>query len=810
MHDSVSEADAVTKTIRFPGIPTTADGSGTVSWVETHITQGACAYPITSSTVMGSNYAQAVANGQTNLWSEKLIFMEPESEHSSASAAEGFAVAGGRVTNFTSGQGLILMKEVLYVISGKRLPIVFHIGARALTSQGLNVHAGHDDIMGVADTGWGLIIGKNAQAAGDLALIARRAAEDSQTPFMNAQDGFLTTHTIENVLLPEPELMKEFIGAPSDKLTNLMNPKVPMMSGVVQNQDSYMKGKIAQRYFYDRVKPILKATMDEYYTLTGRRYNLIEPYKMENADYAIVCMGGMAETAEVTCDYMRDEMGLKVGVVHVTSFRPFPGPEIVEALRNVKAVAVVERMDTPMSQSNPLTAEIKAAFADALVGTPDYPRIHRMPVIYSGAAGLGSRDVRPGDFIATVKNMIDEGPRFFTLGIIHPLALDSSQDPDVRPSGAFSMRGHSVGGFGSVTTNKVIATIVGDLFDLYVQAYPKYGSEKKGLPTTYYMTAAEEPIRTHCEMNFVEFVPLNDVNAFSTGNPLKGLQPGGTVFVQASHTDPKLVWANIPAYARRIIREKKLKVLYLDAAAIAREVASVLDLQVRMQGIVLLGVFLKSTPFLERRQINQDDLMAGVEKSLRKYFGKRSEQVVQDNLTCVRRGFAEVQQIPQSIVDSEEAQAVRSIKIVSDLMHHSVIACRPTTLLSKVAKAMDEQKIGSIVVIDNEGNLQGTLSNTDLLRAQTGNGNGNGTNGNGHSNGSNGNGTSGNGHYWGDLQSADVMHSNVVTTSPGESLREAMQKLIDHSVDSLVVVERENGHAKPVGTITAADFARVA
>jgi len=309
------------KKVKYPGIPTTTDGSGAVSWVETNITQGACAYPITSSTTMGHNYAQAVANGQTNLWGDRLIFMEPESEHSSASAAEGFAVAGGRVTNFTSGQGLILMKEVLYVISGKRLPIVFHIGARALTSQGLNVHAGHDDLMGVADVGWGMVMAKDAQGSGDLALIARRTAEDTQTPFLNGQDGFLTTHTIENVLLPEPELMEKFIGEPSKKLYNLMNPSQPMMSGVVQNQDSYMKGKIAQRYFYDTVKPKLKAAMAEFYELTGRYYDLIEPRHMEDADYAIVCMGGMAETAEVTCEFLREETGLKVGVVHVTSFR---------------------------------------------------------------------------------------------------------------------------------------------------------------------------------------------------------------------------------------------------------------------------------------------------------------------------------------------------------------------------------------------------------------------------------------------------------------------------------------------------------
>jgi len=201
----------------FPGIPTTADGSAIVVWVETNITQGACAYPITSSTNMGGGYQQEVANGKRNLWGEPLAFIEPESEHSAASTCEGFAVAGGRVTNFTSGQGLVLMKEVLYTISGKRLPVVFHIGARALTSHSLNVHAGHDDVMAVADCGWGILFGKNAQNAGDLARIARRAAEDSSTPFLNVQDGFLTTHTIENVLLPDLRLMSQSTGPPQPK-----------------------------------------------------------------------------------------------------------------------------------------------------------------------------------------------------------------------------------------------------------------------------------------------------------------------------------------------------------------------------------------------------------------------------------------------------------------------------------------------------------------------------------------------------------------------------------------------------------------
>jgi pyruvate-ferredoxin/flavodoxin oxidoreductase len=639
----------------FPGIPTTADGSEAVVWIETHITQGACAYPITPSTNMGGGYQMAVANGQKNLWDEPLAFLELESEHSSASTCEGFALAGGRVANFTSGQGLILMKEVLYVIAGKRLPVVFHIGARALTSQGLNIHAGHDDVMGVADCGWGMLFARNVQETADLALIARRIAEESETPFFNIQDGFLTTHTIESLCLPELELMKQFVGDPNNghRLRNLMDPAHPVMSGVVQNQDSYMKGKIAQRFFYDRIPSIMKRVMDEFYALTGRRYGMIDTYALTDAEYAIVGLGSVIETASATAKYLRQKIGVKVGTLHVTSFRPFPGAEIVDALKNVKALAILERMDNPAAQSNPLTSEIKAAFADALSGAPGYPKIDRAPVIYSGSAGLGSRDVRPGDFVSVIEHLRNAGKRrFFVLGIEHELALPVADEPDVRPKGAFSMRGHSIGGYGSVTTNKVIATIVGDLFGLKVQAYPMYGSEKKGLPTTYFLTVAEEPIGAHAELRHVDFVPLNNVNAFNIGNPLAGLIPGGTVFIQHPSRDPQQIWSTIPANARQFIRENRIRVLALDAVKVGQEVSSQRELAQRMQGIVLLGVFLRVAPFVQARGLSDAEVDATVEKSLRKFFGKRGEKVVQENLAAVRRGRSEAIEITSEVMVS--------------------------------------------------------------------------------------------------------------------------------------------------------------
>jgi pyruvate-ferredoxin/flavodoxin oxidoreductase len=649
-----------TNRIPFPGIPTTGDGAAGVVWVETNITQGACAYPITSSTTMGTGYETEVSNGKKNLWGDTLTFVQPESEHSAATTCEGFALAGGRVTNFTSGQGLVLMKEVLYTISGKRLPIVFHIGARALTSHSLNVHCGHDDVMSVSDCGWGILFGRNAQEACDLAAISRRAAEAVETPFMNVQDGFLTTHTIENIKLPELEFLKEFVGDPNQKLRCLFDPVNPIMTGVVQNQDSYMKGKIAQRHFYDKVPAAVQEAMDEYYAKTGRRYRMVDFYRMDDAEYALVGMGGMMETAQVAADHMREEMDLKVGVVHVTCFAPFPATQLVDVLKNVKAMTVVERMDNPLAQSNPLVQGIKASFSDALTGLSygssgdfSYAKITRIPKIYACSAGLGSRDVTGGHFISMVQNMMAAHPKEFSVvGIKHALTLAESSDPDLRPQGAFSMRGHSVGGFGSVTTNKLIASFVGELFNIYVQAYPKYGSEKKGLPTTYYLTVAEKHIRTHSELAHVEFIPLNDVNAFNLGNPLEGIADEGSIFIQSPETEPQRVWDHIPAYGQKLIRNKRLKVFYLDTVKIAKEIATDADLQQRMQGVCLVGIFIRVTPFASRSGMSDEHVLESVEKYIRKYFGKRGEHVVQENLKCVREGLKSVMEIPWDIISA--------------------------------------------------------------------------------------------------------------------------------------------------------------
>jgi pyruvate-ferredoxin/flavodoxin oxidoreductase len=349
-------------------------------------------------------------------------------------------------------------------------------------------------------------------------------------------------------------------------------------------------------------------------------------------------------------DYLRDVKGIAAGCLSVFVFRPFPARQIVAALRDCQAFTVFERMDDPLSTTgNHLTREIKAAFCDAMTGQNGHDKIERVPRVYGCAAGLGSRDVRAGDIIASFQNMMQRGRDFFCVGIDHPLALKRAEDPDLRPTGGFSMRGHSVGGFGSVTTNKVIATIAGNVFGKDVQAYPKYGSEKKGLPTTYYLTIADTHILTHSELEQVDLICVNDPTALLSHEPLQGMTPGGAIFMQSPYTDPVEVWRRIPEFNKDAIRQKKLRVFFTDMVKIAREVASEADLQMRMQGIVLLGAFLKLTPFAKESQMSDDQVYAGVEKALYKYFGKRGAQVVQDNLTCVRRGYNDMKEIPPDI-----------------------------------------------------------------------------------------------------------------------------------------------------------------
>ncbi len=700
---------------KYPGKRMALDGNTAVIMCEREASDAAGAYPITPSTQMGEYWAEEAARGHRNVSGRPLVFIEPESEHAAAGVTAGMSMSGLRAANFSSAQGVAFMHESLYAAAGKRLPYVLNIGARAITKASLNVHCAHDDYHCIDDTGFIQFFAADAQGAADLNLIARKTAELSLTPAAVAQDGFLTTHLIEPVRVPERELIEEFLGHPDDEIEcptpaqkmiyGETRRRVPMLwdvdnpvtSGVVQNQDSFMQTVAAQRpFFYDHVREIAEQVMAEYAALTGREYGRITTFGMDGADYVIVGMGSMIPQARAIAEYLGRTRGLKVGVLDLTMHRPFPGDLISKALLGRKGVAVLERTDQPLAEDQPVMREVRAALTKALENAqarrgeekpwPGYASASSardIPPLYSGVYGLGSRDLQPEGIIAAVENMLPDGPgkRFYYLSIdfvrdipaspreevrqqklleaypgIRDLAIRGSENPDLLPEGAITVRMHSIGGWGAITTGKNLAMTLYELLGFEIKANPKYGSEKKGQPTTYYMSAAPEPIPLTCEYHHVDVVLSPDPHVFNHSNPLHGLKKGGAFIIQHSGTAREL-WESLPPHAQRYIIENEIHLHFVDGFKIAREEASNPELQLRMQGNAFQGAFFAASPLMERVGLNEKKLFAAIEDQLQAKFGAKGQKVVEDNLRVVRRGFDETQEVTIKALTTGETGA---------------------------------------------------------------------------------------------------------------------------------------------------------
>ncbi|MCP4699918.1 MAG: pyruvate ferredoxin oxidoreductase, partial [Gammaproteobacteria bacterium] len=710
---------------KYPGIRQAMDGNTAVIMCERESSDGAGAYPITPSTQMGEFWAEEMAKGHVNISGRPLIFVEPEGEHAAAAVTAGMAMTGLRATNFSSGQGIVYMHESLYPAVGKRLTYILNIGCRAITKTTLNVHAGHDDYHAVDDTGFFQVLGKSCQEVCDLNIIGHKIAELALTPGVVAQDGFLTTHLIESMLLPERELIAEYLGRPEDiidtptpaqrliygkqrrRIPEVWDVDNPMQMGVVQNQDAYMQSVAAQRpYFFAHIKELTEQCMDEFYELTGRRYGRVGTYKTDDADYLIVAQGSVVSSAEVVADYLRSsKRGIKVGVVNMTMFRPFPGDLVGKLLMGREGVTVLERTDQPLAEDLPLVREVRAVIAKCIENGmtrkgayPDYAQYAKpsdIPPVYSASFGLGSRDLQPEGIIGAIENMLPDGAakKFFYLSVdfirekpytpkqdIHQqrledaypevknLSVRGSENPNLMPEGCITVRFHSVGGWGAMTTGKNLAMTLFDLLDYDIKANPKYGSEKKGQPTTYYLSAAPEPIRVNCEYIYVDVVLSPDPNVFGHSNPLNGLKKGGVFIIQSDLQTPEEVWNTIPLIARKFIVSNEIRVFYLDGFKIAHEEASDPELQFRMQGIAFQGAFFAASPVMEAADLTEDTLFAAIRGQLQTKFGGKGARVVEDNMRVVRRGFDEIKEITEKTATASGPEQLRTLPAMPILL----------------------------------------------------------------------------------------------------------------------------------------------
>ena len=365
------------------------------------------AFPITPSTEIPQYFASFVANGQVD-----TEFITVESEHSSMSATIGASAAGARALTATSSCGLAYMWEELYIAASNRLPLALALVNRALSGP-ININCDHSDSMGARDAGWIQIYAENNQEAYDNMVQAFRISEhkDVRLPIMICQDGFITSHAVENIELLEDDVVKNFVGEYEPE-NYLLNPKEKMAVGPYAITDYYMEAKRNQAEGMKNAVSVVKEIAKEFAGISGREYGLFEEYCMEDAETAVVMIGSAAGTTKDAIDALRAK-GEKVGLIKIRLYRPFPAEEIAEALKNVKAVAIMDRAEGYTNHGGPLGSDVMAAMFRAR------SQAHAVNYIY----GLGGRDVRVEDMakvFADLKQIVaddDAGETYRYLGI---------------------------------------------------------------------------------------------------------------------------------------------------------------------------------------------------------------------------------------------------------------------------------------------------------------------------------------------------------------------------------------------------------
>ena len=353
------------------------------------------AFPITPSTEIPQYFSTFVSNGAVD-----TEFVAVESEHSARSGCIGAEAGGARAMTATSANGLSLMWEMIYIASSLRLPIVMSLVNRAVSGP-LNIHNDHSDAMGVRDSGWIMLFSENNQEAYDNLLMAHRIAEHEKVllPTMVCQDGFITSHSIENIELEEDEKVKEFVGTYKPK-HYLLNDKEPIAVGPLDLQAYLFEHKAQQAEAMKNAKEVILNVAKDFEKMTGRKYSFFEEYKTEDADFVIICMNSTAGTAKYEADKLR-EQGIKVGVLKLRVFRPFPAEEIAKAISHVKAVAVLDKADGLNAVGGPLFTDVTSGLYTNGVQIPTLSYIY----------GIGGRDIKAEE-IGTVYKDLSEVAKF--------------------------------------------------------------------------------------------------------------------------------------------------------------------------------------------------------------------------------------------------------------------------------------------------------------------------------------------------------------------------------------------------------------
>ena len=641
------------------------DGNNAAAHVSYAFSEVAAIYPITPSSPMADFVDQWSANGLKNIFGTKVKVVEMQSEAGAAGAVHGSLGAGALTTTYTASQGLLLMIPNMYKIAAEQLPCVFHVSARTVSTQALNIFGDHSDVMACRQTGFAMLCEGNVQEVMDLSPVAHLAALEGKVPFINFFDGFRTSHEIQKIAVWDYEDLKDMcdMDAVAEFRKHALNPEHPHMRGSHENGDIFFQHREACNSYYTALPAVVEKYMDKINAKLGTDYKLFNYYGAADADRVIVAMGSICDVAEEVIDYLNAH-GEKVGLVKVRLFRPFAAEKLIEALpASVQKIAVLDRTKEPGSQGEPLYQDVVTALANA--GWNDIK-------VIGGRYGLGSKDTPPASVFAVYNELKkDEMKRQFTIGIVDDvtnLSLPEDKNcPNTAAPGTIECKFWGLGGDGTVGANKNSIKIIGDHTDKYVQAYFQYDSKKTGGVTISHLRFGDHPIRSPYYINKADFVACHNPSYVTKGfKMVQDVKPGGVYMINCQWDFDELNH-HMDAASKRYIAQNNIQLYTIDAIDLAIEIG-----MGKRNNTILQSAF-----FSLAKVMPEEEAITYMKEKAKASYLKKGQDIVDMNYKAIDLGATAYKKIDvpadwANAVDTKPAKELKGkpelVKMVKDIL----------------------------------------------------------------------------------------------------------------------------------------------
>ena len=607
----------------------TMDGNTAAAHVSYAFSEVSAIYPITPSSPMPEFIDKWAANGRLNLYGNPVSVTEMQHEAGAAGAVHGSLAAGALTSTYTASQGLLLMIPDMYKIAGERLPAVFHVAARSLSTCSINMYGDHQDVMAARATGFAMLASGSVQEIMDLSPVAHLSAIKARVPFVNFFDGFRTSHEIQKIDVWDYDQFEDMVDwkAIDDFKNDSLNPHIPTMRGVFE-KSGYFQRTEAQNKAYNGLPEIVVDYMNKINEKIGTNYSLFNYEGAEDATDIIIAMGSGTDTIQQTVEELNKD-GRKVGLVKVHLYRPFSTKHLLEAIpETVERIAVLDRTKEKGSAGEPLYLDVLESFSDS----------DRNPKIIAGRYGLGQKDTRPAHIKSVFDNLAKDEPKnHFTVGIIDDVTNTSLEvDNSFVISDGQTTRcifwGN--GGDGTVGANKNAIKIIGDNTDMFAQGYFDYDAKKSNGLTMSHLRFSPNPIHAAYFIDEADFVSCSPQAYVRQYDLVKNLKEGGIFLLNTIWSEEELE-EHIPNYLLKEIADKNIKFYTVNASKIAQEVG----LGHRTNMVIQTAFFILS------EVLPIEDAIKYLKDSIEKSYGMKGQDIVDMNNKAVDRASEELQEI---------------------------------------------------------------------------------------------------------------------------------------------------------------------